>query len=162
MNILKTPQDGNLAISKHDPRPTGILNRKLGLSVLTGDTADGAAEMFAGERLDVLDLEGLDVELGDPDQGHGVVDVEAHGEGVDEVDAGLEAGGRLGVLGGAELDAFGFGVHADLELEVLHQGDVDLGPGGLEGGHAVRGDGDFADVGFADGVLVLLVSYSPM
>lgn len=43
--------------------PAGVFNGEFGLSVLAGDTAYGSAQMLACERLDVLDLERLNVQV---------------------------------------------------------------------------------------------------
>lgn len=139
----------DLGIGEHDPGTGGILDGELSLAVLAGDAADGAGEVVAGEGLDVLDLEGLDVEVVEAEEGDGVVDVEAEGEGAHEVLALLQGAGVGGVLGGAQLDAPVLHVHAHLQLQVLDEGRVDLGPRALERREAVRGDRHFArlDVG---------------
>lgn len=86
----------------------------------------------------------LDVEIIQPQQRDRVVDVEPEGEGAHEVGALLDGAGVGGDLGGAQLDALALHVHAALQPEVLHERRVDLGPGGLEGRHAVRRDGHLA------------------
>lgn len=138
-------QNMHLAIRQHHPRPGRILNRKLGLPILPRDAANRPPQMLALKRLDVFDLEAFDIELIQPQEGDGIVDVEAEAEGPEEVFAFLERVGCGWVVArGAELDGAGFGVHAHLEVEVFDQGRVDFGPGVFEGGHAVGGDGDFA------------------
>ncbi len=109
----------HLAIRQHHPRPRRILNRKLGLPILPRYPPDRPPQMLSLQRLDVLDLEGLDVEVIQPQEGDGIVDVEAQREGFEEVFALLEGVWAGGVAGGAELDGAGFGVHAHLEVEVL-------------------------------------------
>lgn len=98
MNILEPAEDVYLAVSEHDARPAGILNRKLGLAVVAGDPADGAREVLAVQRLDVADLKRLDVQVVEPEEGDGVVDVEAEADGAQEVVALLQGFGR-GVVG---------------------------------------------------------------
>lgn len=49
-----------------------------------------------------------------------------------------------GVARRPQLDALVLGVHADLQLQVLDERRVELGPGGLERRHAVRRDGHLA------------------
>jgi hypothetical protein len=141
----------HLTIRQHHPRARRILNRELGLPVLSRDPADRPPQMLALQRLDVLDLERLDVEVVEPEQGDGIVDVEAQREGPQEVFAFLEGVGAGGVARGAKLDGAGFRVHPYLQVEVLDQRGVDLRPGVLEGCHAVRWDGDFAGLDSVDG-----------
>ena len=77
MNVLKPAQDVYLAVRQHDPRLARVLNRKLGLPVVARDPADCAREVLAVQRLHVTNLKGLDVEVVEPEEGDGVVDVEA-------------------------------------------------------------------------------------
>ena len=64
-----------------------ISRRQIGgtLTVLAGDAANGAGQMVAVEGLDVLDLEGLDVEVVESEQGDGIVDIEAERKRADEL-----------------------------------------------------------------------------
>lgn len=91
-----------------------------------------------------LYLKGLNVEVVHAQQGDGVVDVEAQGEGAHKVGALLDRAVVGGGLGGAQLDGLALHVHAALQLEVLDQRRVDLGPRGLERRHAVGRDGHLA------------------
>lgn len=109
----------DLAVREHDPRLARVLDRKLGLAVFPRYPPDRPAQMLAVQRLHVFDLEGLDVEIVEPQQGDGVVDVEAEREGADEVLAFLQRVGRGCVAGRAHLDGLGLDVHAHLEFEVL-------------------------------------------
>ena len=109
MDVLEAAEDVNLAVREHDARPARILNRKLGLPGLAGDPADGAREVLAVQRLDVADLKGLDVEVVEPEEGDGVVDVEAERDGAEEVVALLEGFGRgVGCVVFGD-DGFGWG-----------------------------------------------------
>jgi len=63
MDIFETAEYVYLGVCQYDARPAGILNRKFGLAVLACYTSNGSAEMLALERLDVLDLKGLDVKV---------------------------------------------------------------------------------------------------
>lgn len=83
----------HLAIRQHHSGTTCILNGEFRLAVFPGYSSYGAAEMVAGQRLDVLDLKGLDVQVVESQEGDGVVGVEAEGEGAQEVFATLEGGG---------------------------------------------------------------------
>lgn len=104
-------------------------------------------------RRDGRAAEARTVEVVETQQGNGVVDVEAEGEGADKVLALLQGAVVEGVLGGAELDGLAARVHADLELEVVDEGRVDVDPVGLERGEAVRRDGDLACLDFFGGGL---------
>lgn len=171
--VLEGPKNVDLGVGEHYSRPRRILDGVPGLAVLASDTADGAGEMVTLKCLDVLEkggslmsvsdngcrvgewqeeggmatyfnLERLNVEIIHPEQGDSVVDVEAQGKGTHEVGALLDRAVICGDLGGAQLDALALHVHAALELEVLDQRRVDLGPRGLERRHAVGRDGDLA------------------
>ena len=98
MNVLESAQDMYLAVRQHDPRPARILNREAGLAVVARDPADRAREVLAVQRLHVADLKGLDVEIVEPEEGDGVVDVEAEAYRAEEVVALLEGFGG-GVVG---------------------------------------------------------------
>lgn len=76
MNILETTQDMNLLVRQHNTCATRVLNRELCFTVFAGDAADGAPHVLALQGLHVLDLEGLDVEVVEAEEGDGVVDVE--------------------------------------------------------------------------------------
>ncbi len=60
-------------IGQDDTRATRILNRKLGLAVLPCDAADRAREMVPVQRLDVLDLERVEVEVLQTEDREGVL-----------------------------------------------------------------------------------------
>jgi hypothetical protein len=51
----------NLLVGKYDTCAGGIFNGKLRLAVFSSNTTNCAAEMFALQRLDVLDFERLNV-----------------------------------------------------------------------------------------------------
>lgn len=107
--------------SSQDGEPT-ILNRKLGLSVLACNTTNRTSQSIGAEGLtNILDIEGLNIERIETEQGNGIVNVEAHGEGGDEIGTHLQGFGSGGVSAGAELDALLLDVHADLELAVLYK-----------------------------------------
>ena len=131
-------------IRQHNPRPARILNRKLGLPVLARNAPHRATQVLPVQLLHVLDLERLDVQVVEAEQGDGVVEVEAEGVGGEEVGALLDGVGVGGELGGAQFDRLLGDVHAHLELEVLDERRVDSGPVVLERCHAVRRDADFA------------------
>ena len=122
VDVLEPAEDVDLGIGQHDAGAARVLDGELGLAVFAGDAADGAAHVLALQGLDVFDLEGLDVEVVEAEEGDGVVDVEAQREGFDEVFPLLQSRGAGGLRGGAELHAAGFDVHADLEVEVLDEG----------------------------------------
>ena len=154
VNVLEGPENVDLGISQHNPRPARVLDGVFCLAVLSSNTADRTAQVISLQGLYVLDLERLDVELVDPEKSDGVGDLESHGEGLDKVLTPLEGIDALGrLLGAAQLDDLARRIHADLELEVLDQWRVYLGPLTLERGHAVRRDGDFSLIG-AMGLLV--------
>ena len=98
MNVLKPAQDVYLAVRQHDPRLARVLNRKLGLSVVARDPADRAREVLAVQRLHVTNFKGLDVEVVEPEEGDGVVDVEAEAYRAQKVVALLK-GFSWGIVG---------------------------------------------------------------
>ena len=84
--------------------------------------------MIPAERLHVFDLERLDVQVVEPQQGNGIVDIEAIHESLEEVDTALDSLGVGGVLAGAHFNGFALNVHAQLELKVFDEGRVDARP----------------------------------
>jgi len=60
-------------ISEDDPRPARILDRKLGLAVLPCDTPDRSGQVIPVQRLDVLDLERIEVQIFQTEDGDGVL-----------------------------------------------------------------------------------------
>ncbi len=64
-NLFEAAQDVDLGAARHHDASLGrVLDRVLGPPVLAHNAAHGARQVVALERLDVLDLEGLDVDLG--------------------------------------------------------------------------------------------------
>jgi hypothetical protein len=119
-------------------------------------TANSSAEMLALECLDILDLESLNVQIIQTQQSNSVIQIETQAESVDKVCALLQSTSVVGESACAELDILVLGVDSALQLEVLNQGRVDLGPCVLQGSPAVRRYGDFAGFGADVGVGGLL------
>lgn len=144
VNVLEASKNVHLLVGEHDSRPAGVLDRKLCLSILSCYAADCSAHVLAVEGLDVLDLEGLDVEVVETEERDSVVDVKSECESGNEVGALLQRAGVDSLGRSAQLDGLLGHVHAQLQAEVLDERRVDFGPGGLERCHAVWWDADLA------------------
>lgn len=152
-DIMEAAEDVNLLVCQHHSSLCRILDGKLCLSVFTGDTADRASKMLSLQRLHVLDLKALDIQIVEPQQRDRIVDIEAEGKGADKVGALLQRSRVDRLLRRPHLDGLVFGVHAHLEEKVFHKWRVDLGPAVLERSEAVGRDGDFAAFVAVDGCL---------
>ena len=53
----------------------GVFDRVPGFAVLAGDPADGSGKVVASEHLNVRHLEGVDVQVVEPEQGDGIDDL---------------------------------------------------------------------------------------
>ena len=108
-----------------------MVNRCLSKRTLgrTCNTTYGSGQVVARQRLDVLDLERLDIQVVEPQQGNGVLDIEAQRKGAHKVLALLQGACVGSVLARTELYALVLEVHPNLQLEVLDQGRVDFWPG---------------------------------
>lgn len=53
--VLEGPENVDLGVGEHHPRPRGVLNGVSGLAVLACNTADGTGEMVALKGLDILE-----------------------------------------------------------------------------------------------------------
>ena len=76
-DILEASQDMYSGVGQHDTRPGAVLYRELGLAALAGKAADAARQVLAPQRLDVLDLKALDVQILHAQQCNRVTDLEA-------------------------------------------------------------------------------------
>ena len=65
-------------------------------------SSDAPGQVVALKGLDVLDVEGVQVEVVQPEHGQSVVDLEAENKGLDKVGRLLQVGNVLGLL--ARLD----------------------------------------------------------
>ena len=119
-------------------------------------TANSSAEMFALQRLDILDLKSLDVQIIQTQQSNSIIQIETQAESMDEICALLQSSSIIGEPACAQLDILVLGVDSALQLEVLDQRRVHLGPCVLQGSPAVRRYGDFAGFGADVGVCGLL------
>jgi hypothetical protein len=155
VNVLKSTQNVDLLVRQHHTGPAGVLNGKLGLSILASNTTNRTAKMLSVERLHILNLESLDIQVVQSEKSNRIVDIEAVGESTDKVRALLESTNVRGELGGSEFDGPALDVHADLKLEVLDDGRADFGPVGLEGCHAVRRNGHLASLDAISGIGLL-------
>jgi hypothetical protein len=108
--------------------------------------------MLALKRLDILDLESLDVQIIQTQQSNSVVQIETQAESVDEICTLLQSTSVIGESACAELDILVLCVDSALQLEVLNQRRVNFGPCVLQRSPAVGWYGDFA--GFGAGVSV--------
>lgn len=68
-----TTNNQDVRISQHYTCPTRILNRKLCLSILPRDSTDSSGQVVPVQRLDVLDLEGIEVEVFETEDGECVL-----------------------------------------------------------------------------------------
>lgn len=87
LDVRKAAEDVDVLVGDDDTRPRGVLNGKARLAVLASDTPNGAAQVVPVQQLDVRDHEGVDEEVLEPEQRHGVLQLEAHHEGRQEVRA---------------------------------------------------------------------------
>ena len=85
--ILEPSQNMYLTIRQHDPHPSRILNRKLRLPILPCNAPNSSAKMVTVKRLDVLNLERLDVQVIEPQQRNRIVDIKPQRERADEIGA---------------------------------------------------------------------------
>src|SRR4051812_25050231 len=82
VDVLETAENVDFGVGKHDPGPAGVLDGELCLAVLAGDTANGTTHVLALQGLDILDLESLNVQVIQTQQGDGIVHVKAQTEGL--------------------------------------------------------------------------------
>jgi hypothetical protein len=155
VNVLEATQNVDLRVSQHHTSPAGVLNGKLGLSILASNTTNCTAKMLSIERLHILNLKSLDIQVIQSEKSNRIVDIEAEGESADKVCALLESANVRGELGGSEFYGAALDVHSDLELEVLDDRRADFGPVGFEGGHAVRRNGHLASLDAISGMGLL-------
>lgn len=86
----------------------------------------------------------LNVEIIQPQQRNRIIDIKPESKRPHKIGSLLNRA-RVGRhFGRPQLDSLALHVHAALQLEVLDQRRVDLGPGGLEGRHAMGRNGDLA------------------
>jgi hypothetical protein len=114
--------------------------------------------MLALKRLDILDLESLNVQIVQTQQSNSVVQIETQTESMDKVCTLLQSSSVIGESACAQLDVLVLGVDSALQLQVLDQRRVNLRPCVLQRSPAVRRYSDFAGFGADVGVCGLLGS----
>ena len=87
-------------IGHHNPTPCRVLNCEPRLTVLPSHSPNCTAEMVPAQEFDVGDLERLDIEVIESEEGDRILDFEAEAVGGYEVGAFLEGAGIECVLGG--------------------------------------------------------------
>ena len=128
VNVLESSQDVNLRVCQNDTSSTGILNSKLGLSILSSNSTDSTGLTVTMHRPHVLDLEGLDVKIVETEEGNGIVHIESKSESLHKVLAFLQSAGVTCVFRSSEFDGLSLDVHTALQLQMLDEGRVDRGP----------------------------------
>ena len=144
MYVTEAAEDVNFCLRDHDPRPRRILNGELRLAFLTADTTDTARQVIAMQCLDILDLEGLEVEVIQTQHGHAILQVKAEHEALEEVGSLLDGSDVLRCRSRPQLHHLTLGVHSDLELHMFNQCLQNTVPVLSEWCEAVPGDGDFS------------------
>lgn len=77
MYVTKASEDVNLAISQYDASLRGVFDGEFCFSILTCYAADGAGHVVTLKGFDVFDLEGLNIEVVEPQKSNSVVEIEA-------------------------------------------------------------------------------------
>lgn len=104
LDVDEGAENVDLLVGDDDPGAGAVLDGELGLSPFAGEPADGPLLVLAAQRLHVLDLEGLDVEVVQAEEGDRVCHVEAEHEGVHEVSALLQVAHLRRVPSGLQFD----------------------------------------------------------
>mmetsp|Transcript_81812 Transcript_81812/g.227849 ORF Transcript_81812/g.227849 Transcript_81812/m.227849 type:complete len:266 (+) Transcript_81812:217-1014(+) len=125
----------DLLLAERNPGSCRILDGVLRLAVLACDAADASGQVVPLEALDVLDLEGLNEEVVQAQEGHRVSLVEAKHEGLHVVGGLLQGAEVLRAVRVTDLDGSPPSVHPNLELQVLHERLDERYPVRLEGRH---------------------------
>lgn len=73
-NIPVGSEDVDLAVSQDDTGTAGVFDGVAGLSVLTGETADGTGHVLPVQSLDILDLERVHEHVLETEQNHSILE----------------------------------------------------------------------------------------
>mmetsp|Transcript_6699 Transcript_6699/g.14692 ORF Transcript_6699/g.14692 Transcript_6699/m.14692 type:complete len:226 (-) Transcript_6699:65-742(-) len=92
------------------------------LAILACNSADTSRHVVTLQSLDILDLEGLQEEVVQSQQGNGISLIKAQHEGLHVVSSFLECADVLSALRVADLNRSSPSVHSHLQLHVLDKG----------------------------------------
>lgn len=146
----------NLRLRNHNPRPRRVLNSEFRLPSFPAQPPNRSRQVLPSQRLHILDLERLHVQLIHPQHRHGVDHVESEREGVHEVGALLQVADVGGVSSCLELNPARLEIHPDIDLHLLVDRSVDFEPRFLQRSVPVRRDVDFAELDLSVGDFVRL------
>jgi len=124
----------NVCIGQNDSSLCGILNGILRLSRDPRYPSNGSGQMFATQTLDILDLERVNEQLIQSQQGDRITNLETQHERTNIIGTFLQGIGDAGFSGGLEFHTSFLRVHANLDLHVLNDGRIQLHPMALQWG----------------------------
>ena len=103
----------DLCVSQNNPSLWDVFDCVFGSATFPCQTADTASKVIAFERLDVLDIKRVEVEVVQAKQGERIIDLESQNESPNKICRFLQVGNVLGVLASLDLNISGFQVESE-------------------------------------------------
>ena len=104
----------DLSVSQNNPGLRDVFDCVFGSATFPCQTADTASKVIAFERLDVLDIKRVEVEVVQAKQGERIIDLESQNESPNKICRFLQVGNVFGVLASLDLNISVFQVESEI------------------------------------------------